>query len=297
MTPEDFDLLLPSSKTSISRRLASSSLLDKEKRIRLAQLEGHLQSVRRALRMKASVYSDKKRNSRGQRSGTRSVKMLEDFTEKINLMSKHYNDARSALLRLDPGGSWSERLRELKKKDIRAPQQNKSDVEVELRAERRERRTGLRAESKRELSWIRKVSQSQKADVCEAEEEVSEDEISEGERPLPLAMFNFTDVRCRFLALRVEWAKALARAERYAEEEELVLEEMRRVRQYLTWKATWWQDPQQSGRGRAGASGPVKEGSAAYAIKQALFYEALNDKFTHQWQQILSELGLSIRLA
>ena len=79
----------------------------------------------------------------------------------------------------------------------------------------------------------------------------------------------------------------MARAERYIEEEELVLEEMRRVRQYLTWKATWWRDPQQSGRGRSCASDPVKEGSAAYAVKQALFYEALMDKFTRQWQHIL----------
>ena len=41
-------------------------------------------------------------------------------------------------------------------------------------------------------------------------------------------------------ALRIEWCKARARAQRWSEEVRLLLEEMRRVLQFLQWKALVW---------------------------------------------------------
>ncbi|KAF8183464.1 hypothetical protein K438DRAFT_1974947 [Mycena galopus ATCC 62051] len=41
-------------------------------------------------------------------------------------------------------------------------------------------------------------------------------------------------------ALRIEWARARTRAWRWTEQVDLVEEEMRRVLQFLDWKAEWW---------------------------------------------------------
>ena len=66
-------------------------------------------------------------------------------------------------------------------------------------------------------------------------------------------------------ALKVEWAKTQARALRYREEEELVIEEMRRVITYLTSKAHWWRN---SSVGE-GSNKSVRRGCKAYANRQA----------------------------
>ncbi|KAG2030597.1 hypothetical protein BDR03DRAFT_1016987 [Suillus americanus] len=42
--------------------------------------------------------------------------------------------------------------------------------------------------------------------------------------------------------VRVEWCKARARAMRWAEEVELLQEEMCRVLQFFWWQATWWDE-------------------------------------------------------
>lgn len=40
-------------------------------------------------------------------------------------------------------------------------------------------------------------------------------------------------------AFRIEWCKSRARASRWAEEVELLQEEMRRVAEFLSWHAAW----------------------------------------------------------
>ena len=41
-------------------------------------------------------------------------------------------------------------------------------------------------------------------------------------------------------AMRIEWCKARARANRWTEEVDLLKEEMRRTEQFLEWHANWW---------------------------------------------------------
>ncbi|KAG1866481.1 hypothetical protein C8R48DRAFT_747671 [Suillus tomentosus] len=62
--------------------------------------------------------------------------------------------------------------------------------------------------------------------------------------------------------VRVEWCKARARANRWSEEVELLLEEMRRVIVFLKWQAEWWGGRRSS---RASESVAEQEGLAAYA--------------------------------
>ncbi|KAJ7026189.1 hypothetical protein C8F04DRAFT_1212668 [Mycena alexandri] len=77
------------------------------------------------------------------------------------------------------------------------------------------------------------------------------------------------DVRARprsSMALRIEWAKTRARSLRWTEEVDLLEEEMRRVLQFLTWRAGWWEE--QIGR-RGLPEGSQREGETAYAARQA----------------------------
>jgi hypothetical protein len=72
---------------------------------------------------------------------------------------------------------------------------------------------------------------------------------------------------------------------RYAEEVELVEEEMRRVLQYLRWRAGWWR----SLVGLRDALQPdtaLREGHFAYACKQAAYMEGLAARFEATWKDV-----------
>jgi hypothetical protein len=74
----------------------------------------------------------------------------------------------------------------------------------------------------------------------------------------------------RFISLlagvRIEWCKARARALRWAEEVELLQEEMCRVLQFFDWQANWWEE---QGRLQICQTAAHNEGLHAYAAQQA----------------------------
>ncbi|KAK7691702.1 hypothetical protein QCA50_005102 [Cerrena zonata] len=90
-------------------------------------------------------------------------------------------------------------------------------------------------------------------------------------------------------AMRVEWAKTKARAERWAEEVRLLQEEMRRVLEYFEWKARWWRMKKTD---RADVDIGVQRGLLAYAEKQATIFDKLGKKFALQWSAVLTKHGL-----
>lgn len=97
---------------------------------------------------------------------------------------------------------------------------------------------------------------------------------------------------CAFpAAMRVEWAKSHARVERWQEELELVIEEMRRVPWYMAWKTSWWIA---RAEGRTDGSPLLQAGCCAYAAKQAFIWFALGDKFISMWTPILEQYEISI---
>ncbi|KAG1778278.1 hypothetical protein EV702DRAFT_1026696 [Suillus placidus] len=81
-------------------------------------------------------------------------------------------------------------------------------------------------------------------------------------------------------ALRIEWCKARARANRWTEEVQLLLEEMQRVREFLSWHATWWDE--QAGR-RTGLPDAESEGIKGYAKRQASLRRNLQITFNDMW--------------
>jgi hypothetical protein len=285
---ETFDLLLPSSETVIYNRLASQSLHDKEIRLRHAHLDTYLQELRRLLRIKSSAYVDKRKNVSGQKGGTRANSDIQKFNLKINCTVSSYQFTRGVLLRLDPSGPWQERLKPLLKADVRAPEQDDSDDEpdggshTQSLVHRIRRR--VRAESKRQISWIWRIPR-----LADGPDEAgNEDTIGSGRRIALRGRSKLTDFQ--LTGVRVQWAKAQARAQRYAEEHGLLQDEMRRVCAYFEWKASWWRDRRRVGR--VDASQRVKAGLDSYAEKQAAMLESLRAQFIGLWRPLLTDLGL-----
>lgn len=72
--------------------------------------------------------------------------------------------------------------------------------------------------------------------------------------------------------MRVDWVKAYSRKQRWEEETELVVEEMRRVVMFFDWKANWWSQKLDS---RTGATEQVRGGLDAYCHKQSLMWKTM----------------------
>jgi hypothetical protein len=56
-----------------------------------------------------------------QQAGTHARSLISLFTDKVNHATNHYRAARQALLALDAGGEWSQRLLELKAEHVKGP--------------------------------------------------------------------------------------------------------------------------------------------------------------------------------
>lgn len=85
------------------------------------------------------------------------------------------------------------------------------------------------------------------------------------------------------IALRMEWCKARARSLRWAEEVTLLLEEMRRVKEFFDWKARWWRE--QSSR-RQVQDASVQDGFAAYCSRQAALFADLKASCEKKWRGV-----------
>jgi hypothetical protein len=135
--PESILLRLPSGYP-VGHGLPAT-LVDMEKRLRLAQADDALVELRRLLRVTLGLW-DYKFSQLGpsQRANTRARSMITRFEEKIQRCVERYQSAWTALARLDPAGSWSERFLELKPGHVKGPGRGKDDE----------------SEGRRELSWI-----------------------------------------------------------------------------------------------------------------------------------------------
>ncbi|KAH8102763.1 hypothetical protein DFH11DRAFT_1735402 [Phellopilus nigrolimitatus] len=225
-------------------------LHEKELRLRFAQAEDSLAELRRLLRLKSSSLTFKKLNNVGQRENTRARSVIVQFTGKIELIAERYRAARAALKRLDPDGEWENRLQPLLSKDVRGIDEDE-DVN---------KKKSKRSEGRREISWIWTRMRSN---------EGGDAEIDAG--------------------IRVEWAKAQARAERWREETVLVVEEMRRTLEYCDWKAAWWRE--QAALRIVSEDPTLTSGLHACAEKQAVIWEGLGTSFATRWYKMVTARG------
>ncbi|KAN0087815.1 hypothetical protein V8E55_006436 [Tylopilus felleus] len=222
-----------------------------EWRLRLAQAHDALNSLRSSLRARSFIWKFKDKNLHGQGANTRAQNTLKGIKARIDRAANKYNEARHALSTL------SSPLNETSWASVLCPLQvqdirGMSDL---LWGE---------TEGTRKLSWIWSTHGS--ADDTTDETGAIED-------------------------IRIEWCKARARAHRWAEEVDLLLEEMRRTAVFFDWEVACWQR-------RAvefTSNDPcLLEGFRAYALRQASLRCALAASCHIAWADTITSAARGV---
>ncbi|TFK80022.1 hypothetical protein K466DRAFT_504583, partial [Polyporus arcularius HHB13444] len=245
---EDISLWLPSALPPRLRATLGPGLVNKERRLRIAQADDALEDIRRLRRILTGIADFKRLNinGTGQRTIGKARTLFTKFQEKVRRAAARYRAVRAALESLDKGGDWEVRLKVLHDADIRGPGRDSDEYT---------------SEGRYEVSWIWLVGRGADGTLPGGVEgELDPGEILEN--------------------IKVEWARSQARAERWGEEVILLEEEMRRVIEYFEWKATWWRE-QRSRRSRLPAA--LQRGLGAYAEYQAAVFEGLASRCTDLW--------------
>ena len=128
---ENIPLFLPSSLPPDIRALPElEAICQMELRLREPQADYALAEIRHHRRVIQGLWQFKRLNvsGTGNRPNTRMLNLYKRFNGKTERAVAKYHSARKALAVLDPGGLWSERLRELNKKDISGPGRDPEDT-------------------------------------------------------------------------------------------------------------------------------------------------------------------------
>jgi hypothetical protein len=237
----------------------------------------------------------KNKHIRGQRDGTHSRSVIDRVHAGARISAEKYRAARTAKLAL-VGGDWEATLQPLKDSDLRVY----SDPS---RLRRRRGRQGTLEDGVMEgLAEIGGEDRRNEGELGELGElggqggtgdegidlfpEVCKQKDGTGETrcilswiwitmPIELAEGQNDDL------LRSEWAKSRAHAARAMEEILLLREEMRRVLEFLRWKADWWSRRIKS---RTTADASLSEGLQAYCMEQSYVQSLLSITFRMLWK-------------
>ncbi|KAI9068488.1 hypothetical protein FKP32DRAFT_1561583, partial [Trametes sanguinea] len=258
---EDVKLWLPSALPPSLILLESlHGLRKKEARLRLAQLSDSLDNIRRVRRVLAAIsdYSKTHVAGSGQRPTTRMQDLYARFRTKEWRAVNRYRAAHEAMKALQPDGDWSSTYRPLLDEDLRGPRKDDDDLDSPR----------FTSEGRYEISWIWLTPGANRTAALEPGNTASADEFS--------------------ASMRAEWARSRARANRWEEEEKLLLEEMRRVLEYFKWRASWWREQAER---RINVSVELQRGLSAYAEKQAAVFDGLASRCGARWYLFLKTLG------
>ncbi|KAF8065132.1 hypothetical protein FPV67DRAFT_1419442 [Lyophyllum atratum] len=223
--------------------VVSEALQEYEWRLREGQANDALEEVRRILRLRSHLYTHKDRYSRGVKANTRSNVAIGTANEAVRRAANKYRKARQALVVLSQG-----RQTPVWETTIRVLR----DTDIRALSE------GMfgETEGSKTTSWIWSAP-----GVVAVNDE--DPQLNDG--------------------LRIEWCRARARAMRWAEEVELLQEEMRRVLATLSWKAGWWLEQRCR---RMGLDSMTMEGVAAYSQQQAALALKLKYRFQAHWAEV-----------
>ncbi|KAF9781630.1 hypothetical protein BJ322DRAFT_1010663 [Thelephora terrestris] len=248
--PKTVKLWLPSQLPAASRDTSCIGNLPRlELRFRLAQAYDALDLIRHLRGVyQVLLVKNQAHVSTSQGTMTRTKALFRNFALKIDQAAARYRDARTALLRLDPEGKFSPWKNDLK--DL---------CREDIRGPSRE--TTDTSESRRELSWIWHTGSLQ-----------------------PDTGINDPQLQG---VMRVEWCKAVARAERFQEEVELLVEEMRRTLCFFDWNAGNWEKLGEARVGEPTIDEEITVGMRAYAARQAALYRKLVHVFIADWYECL----------
>lgn len=287
---EDCKLYMPSELSDSNRRkYCPAGLASMEDRLRYAEASDSLEDPRHHLRTRSFTNRFKIANVTGQIHNTRVRETQHRIDNKVRVAESKYKRARSALLKLRGKGTWEDTLQVLEQSDVRAlnerelTAQEKEDIRrvrerggvvVELddaNAERLVTSVAVVGEGQRRPSWIWFTGV--------LHEDLDDPLTHAGEYNVIFWLALYA-LMVFIIALRVEWAKAKARADRWEEEVVLLDEEMRRVLEFCVWKATWWlrQIPR-----RKSLAQPLAEGLRAYAEEHADLEHRIAASWEAKW--------------
>lgn len=122
----------------------------------------------------------------------------------------------------------------------------------------------------------------------------------------------FSFIECAFadidIALRIEWCRARARAHRWQEECLFLAEEMRRIKQYFTYREEWWQTLASNAMMitdgstdsfavlpaleaiRSEENQRILDGKRAYALRQADIQVCMSQACEVEWEGLSDKL-------
>ncbi len=187
---------------AISLITYDKKLAEYEWRLRYGLAFDCLAELRRHLLVLNTMYQSKDVYVRGQKHNTRSNTLIHGVQNRIKYVSNKYRASRMALAALS----------ELLGKDDQWESTIRPLLDTDIRG-LREGEDASSSEGRRQLSWIW------------SSQRTSDEELTQGMNE----------------ALRIEWCKARARAQRWQEECILLWEEMCRVIDFHRWQAGIWE--------------------------------------------------------
>jgi hypothetical protein len=176
------------------------------------------------------------------------------FETKLQHAANRYRVAYTALMSLNPNGSWKERLKERKPSDLRGPGRDPENPE-----------DTKKSNGRFEPSWIWLVMRSAR----ERADNQTEDEFNN--------------------SMRSEWAQTRACMCRWKEELLIIQEEMRRVLAYFEWRSAWWLE---KANRRLNLESSVQSGVVAYAHKQSALCLQMAARYAVYWLPVMKKHGI-----
>ncbi|KAJ7112012.1 hypothetical protein C8R43DRAFT_1138947 [Mycena crocata] len=251
---EHVKLLMPSDMDDgDDLRGCVAGLLGMEAKLRVAQCDNSLASLRSRLHAKGHLIGFRNSNLTGQVAASRARTLIETVGEKVEAYAQRYRRGREALVALKGEAAYPQ-FRKLLPSDIQLDGDRESDAAAV-------RKLGMVGSgrvprnapgtTKRLMSWIWTAPGA----LDDIEERIHE-------------------------SVRVEWSRARARKLRWTEEVMMLREEMRRVLRYLATRADWWRE---SVGARSDVSDVVGAGLRAYALKQASWHTRLAAFWRVKW--------------
>ncbi|KAJ7447046.1 hypothetical protein B0H11DRAFT_2151984 [Mycena galericulata] len=264
---QDIDLWLPSKQA----RSAGVRVKESHARYEFDMREGHaheaLEEIRRLLLVRTHQYKAQA-DIHGVAGKTRSRTSIAVVDEQIRRQAGEYRAARRAMASLSQRlkeTRWMLVLKELKGEDIRGMPSSLFGDKEKRRKGKKRRKEAEAEEPPKEMSWIWRTGLASVTAAAATSEEAATLAIRE--------------------SLRVEWAKARARAHRWTEEVDLLEEEMRRTLVFLDWRAGWWRGLKDL-RPEVVTDEAAKEGFNAYAERQAKIQDDMKLRFEANWADV-----------
>jgi len=238
-----------------------------EAHFQYAQANNTLAEIHRLQRIFQGLSDQNRKHiNDSQGTTTRVAGTFGRYTACITRYASLYRHARRALITLDPAGEivqWVPHFRDLKDADICGPGREIDEP----------------SEGQTMSSWIWTMPKS--ADSPDGDPEVVD---------LSTRAASGEEIA---VSIRAHWARCNARVERYEEEVELTVEEMRQTLEFFKWKSQWWLTLQDLRVNSPAPPDPqVLHGLQAYAHRQSLMYSSLIGIYVNNWQKFLIEHSL-----